>query len=295
MKLTRLAASLGLAMGLALGAATTAQASVTFYFPETTFEDDNNDWHIDTNANGIIDVGERLVSVFELTQTADPIGGGGSSPIGPAELTGIIDSVVVAKIATGIPGQFLFLFGPNPASPFVAGGAGEIARTWLDATPDLDIVGQNCISLADCTTKASDGAVYLSAGFTGDPDEIFAFVGTDTPAVVAAGGAGISFTSATFAMSIIANFTGRSFGQVVCAPNALTPLPGDCNPFAAGGDGLADLAGGGDIKGGLGLTNGAFGRSDFDFNVRPLPEPTTLAMVGLALAGLGALARRRKV
>lgn len=295
MKLTKLAISLGTA--LTLGAAmSSAQAAVQFYFPQTTFEDDNNDFFIDNNQNGLIDVGDRLVSAFEIGTTADPFGSASAS-IGPGnELTGIIDTIVTSKTPGGF-GTFLFTFAPNVTSPYIDGAGGEIARAWLASGADinLDLPGQNCNSLADCTAKASDGMAFLSIGFDGDLDNYFAFVGTDDPTEVAAGSAGTSFTTANFALSILLNNTGMSFGTMDCTNN---PLANAGLPLCDGvaGDGQAELVGSGSILGGAGLTNGAFGRSDFDFNVAPLaiPEPGSLALLGLGLLGLAGIRRSKR-
>jgi len=293
MKLNKLAMSIGAA--LVFGAAmSNANAAVQFYFPQTTFEDDNNDFFIDNNDNGLIDVGDRLVSTFEIGTTADPFGSDSAS-IGPSqELTGIIDSIVTGKIPGGF-GAFLFTFGPNLASPYIDGAGGEVARAWLASGADvnLDLPGQNCTNLADCTAKASDGSAFLSIGFSGDADDYFAFLGTDNPATVAGGSAGTAFTTANFALSILLNNTGLTFAELDCTVNPLNPA-GLCDGIGAGEDGKTDVVGSGSILGGAGLTNGAFGRSDFDFNVAPIPEPGSLALLGLGLLGLAGLRRSKR-
>ncbi len=107
------------------------------------------------------------------------------------------------------------------------------------------------------------------------------FGGGGTIATVEGGGSSTKFGSFNYALSIIANNTGQSLGQLSCAPFC-----------GVGGDGLADITGSGDILGGefLNHTEWTAG-SDADAQVAPIPEPGSLALLGVGLAAAGMLRR----
>jgi hypothetical protein len=159
---------------------------------------------------------------------------------------------------------------------------------YLDSTPDLDIVSTTgCGSFAECVANATDsdtGDVWLNAGFGGDADESWTALvipGGLSPATVAGGADTSTFGFFNYFLSILTNNTGETF------------TPQSCAPICQGGDGLIDLLGSGNILGGAGLDNGAFARSDGDFQVQSIPEPSTLLLLGAGLLGLNFISRRR--
>lgn len=296
MKLRKLVTALGVGLGLVVAAP--AGAGVTWFpFPTITgFEDDDLDFVLDPDGKvkttGTINVGDTLVSVFEVNSTF-PIGGpGGSAPIAPDELTGVAVIKLVSKTADldGIGGANDWIFGPSPLYatllrlPDLSPGDVEIAAMWLDDSPDLEIVPPNCTTLADCVARARDGELFQVDGFKGEFGEYWVAlnVSTDSIDIVRGLPATAKVATANFALSTFFNKDGRIIPQTnVCL---FTTLASPCGAF---GNGYSiDMIGSGDILGGQGLAGEAIARSDFDFQ-KTIPEPATLALIGAGLLGLG--------
>jgi len=288
--------ALALCVGLAMGS-TAASAAVVYFPPVTAFQDDDLEWHISGGQvlpnGGTLNVGDELRAVVEIPNTFG-VFGGGSAAVTPEELTGLASITVLSKTLDVGTGLWSFVFGPTVGfagnvdnnGATAGAGTGVMIRLWLDDTPNLDIVSPNCVSLANCSALASDGAFYVDFGFAGDVNERWAAaaVPTDNTGAVQAAPASTQLGLYSYGLSLLANNTGQLFGLQACA------LP-NCNP---GGDNQIAMLGSGTILGGQGLTNGAVGRSDFDFQVRQIPEPSTLAMLGGMLLGLAGFVRARR-
>jgi len=272
-----------------LSAGVMASANAFILFPGTNLlEDDNREYLIKGAGNtqaGVLEQGDRLRGVIEfqaINQETAPFSV--QDPITP-ELTGIFETEVVSIIPSATAGiASVIVFGPSASFTSVYGANATVAI--FEGGSNLVI--NSCASIADCETAATDGTHLLTAGF-GDVDDAWISLNARLNFGAASSlGSTTPVADISYAQTILVNNSPYIFNQVSL----------DCQsvggPFLCAEDGKTDLVGSGRIFGGAGLTNGYGVRSDIDVTINVVPEPGSLALVGLALAGIGLSARRRK-
>lgn len=287
MKFTKMKSAFAvLGLGLALVSAPAA-AQITYFQPFTSFEDDDIEVVIDTDQSGSLTVGDRLISVIEWHTTSGVLAGQGPNTMG-VELTGVADVTVVSSFVDA-GGITRFVFGPTAGGLLSAFGAGTVVAAFTDTSADLNVINAACGTQAQCLALAGLGAdpdstLFMTAGFFGDADASWVYTGGTDISTVQGGPANASFGSFTYALDLGVNNSGMLFVDQSCAPFC-----------GLGGNGMIEIVGSGQILGGQGLTNGWTARTDADFQVAPIPEPGSLALFGLALAGAGVFRFRRKL
>ena len=266
-------------------------------------EDDDVDYFIDNDNDGLISVGDVLVAPFEFGAIRDifpPIDPGSPQAlsIDDDNLTGI--STIKVKSINAVTGEV----------QFEQSGDIPVIQIYSDTGTGVNLDTSNCGLMAACTAAASDGD-GLWASFTidttADADTGWVF----NPVVAGAPGAldptAIAGTSqldkigiANFALTLVTNNSGYDFQDfnIGAAKCGLLFGAGGCT-----GDAKATLTGSADILGALFYENvydrnsnptGAFATSDADIGVSTVPVPGTIALIGLGMLGLGGFMQKRK-
>jgi len=270
--------ALSAACSLAMLGASTNAYSIPLY-QDTLLEDDDFEVQgVDLNGNGLLDVGDTLTGIFDITQVYN-----NSNPAqhyDPLELTGVFTTLVTGKFFSGLPGRYNYTFG-------AVGADGVIFQFYTDPSNNFSGATSECATVAACTARATDGDLWAEFGFTGDLDEQWnAFGAPEDTSLFDQLTSDQAAGSFQFALGIITDNTDYGLQEF--------DLGGCGILFTCAGDGRVGLSGSGSVLGVSNLDTPFDISSDTDFRVSSIPEPSMIGLLGLSLLGFVPALKRRK-
>ena len=261
----------------------------------TMFEDNDLDFLVewtDTNSDGLasydeftqlpdteaIEVGSIILAAFEFDYLVDQrIGGGPGYDLDEAndELVGLSVIQVDTISPNGIWAmkQFMNL----PMLDIYSGGTTELFDAVNDDPTLSEAIDDILLGATAQWAFSIDSDLDTHWSFIVNP--LFPGSATDQATVRAFGGA----TPVGWIDAVLNQVSGPDIFE------QWNVYGGGASP----GDGYADLKGSGSILGGF-PNQHAFGKSDFDVEVNPIPEPATMSLFGFGLLGLAYISRRRR-
>lgn len=282
MKLNRLCKAITVALALGASTAFALPVSSAISPGRVLFSDNSAEQLISRDGNATLDVNDSLRGIFSIGDITS--GGGAPVQIGGVtafnELTGLFQVKVLTKVATATAGLFNYTFGFDSA---FGQGAGVFAV--LRDDPGKNFRRENCPTntFAGCEATATDGPVWAKLG-AGANTFWSAFNANETPGQGAILPLGTPLGTFGLGLDFITNNTGFNWQKVNClAPTGVV---------------LVDVCG----QGGILATGRTLGDSvtpfdifdNVDFTAKRIPEPGSIALVGVALLGLSLAARRKK-